>query len=153
MQDDFDAWIDRLQEEIDRETRRVYSEKVFQRWKNPTHVGRIEDADALARVTGTCGDTMEIYLRVREDRVLQGSAFTDGCGSSMVCGSMVAQMAEGRTLEEAMDLQGADVVEALDGLPEEDLHCAFLAAETLREALHRYLSGSCMQKNNELRDE
>lgn len=139
MQDDFDGWIDRLQEEIDQETRAIYSEKVFKRWKNPTHVERMETSDAWARIQGSCGDTMEVYLNVAAELVIRASAFTDGCGASMVCGSIVAKMAEGKTLEEALDIRGEDVVAALDGLPEEDLHCAFLAAQALHEALHAYL--------------
>lgn len=140
MPDEFDAWVDQLQEEIDRETRMVYSEKVFRRWKNPTHVGRMDAADAWARVTGTCGDTMEIFLRICENKIGEAAAFTDGCGSSMVCGSMAAEMAEGTTLEEAADIRGEDVVKALDGLPDEDLHCAFLAAETLQEAIRHFFN-------------
>jgi nitrogen fixation NifU-like protein len=138
--DDFDALVANLQAEVDRDTQRVYSDKVFQRWQNPTHVGRMGPADAWSRVTGGCGDTMEIYLEIREDRILRASACTDGCGTSMVCGSMAAEMAEGKHLEEAIDIRGEDVLAALDGLPEEDVHCAFLAAETLREAVHAFLA-------------
>jgi nitrogen fixation NifU-like protein len=141
MPDSFEAFIDDLQREIDEETRRIYSQEVFRRWKHPTHVGRMADAEACSRVRGSCGDTMEIYLRIRGNTIERASAFTDGCGCSMVCGSVVAEMAEGKTLEEAMDLRGDEVVEALHGLPDEDVHCAFLAADALREALHRYLQG------------
>lgn len=137
--DDLDAWINQLQRDIDRQTCKDYSEAFFQRWKNLTNVGRMEAPDVFARVKGSCGDTMEIYLRINGDRVIEASAFTDGCGSSIVCGSMAADMARGRTLEETMDLQGDDVEKALGGLPKTDRHCALLAAQTLREAVHKHL--------------
>ena len=139
MSDSLDDWLDGLQKEIDQDVKDTYSEAVFERWKNPTHMGRLDDPDASASLKGTCGDTMEIYLKIEKDRIIKAGAFTDGCGSSMVCGSVTAEMAEGKTVAEAMSIRPEDVIDVLGGLPEEERHCAFLAAGTLNEALDRYM--------------
>jgi nitrogen fixation NifU-like protein len=82
---------------------------------------------------------MEIFLRLEGDRVKEASFFTDGCGSSTVCGSFAAELALGRTPDELIDITGERILEILGGLPEEDRHCAFLAAEALQEALNAYM--------------
>ena len=63
---------------------------------------------------------------------------TDGCGSSMACGNMLTNMVQGMSLEEASEIDPEDLVRALDGLPEENAHCAALAVNTLRQAISRY---------------
>ncbi|MCF8082582.1 MAG: iron-sulfur cluster assembly scaffold protein, partial [Deltaproteobacteria bacterium] len=74
-----------------------------------------------------------------QDRVKAASFQTDGCGSSSVCGSFAAEMALGKTPDELVDVTGEAILQKLGGLPEEDQHCAFLAGETLQEALHNYM--------------
>lgn len=71
---------------------------------------------------------------------MKGASFlTDGCGSSGVCGSFTAEMAMGKNLEELLEITGDIIIERLGELPEGDTHCAFLAAETLHEALNHYM--------------
>jgi nitrogen fixation NifU-like protein len=82
---------------------------------------------------------MEVYLRISNDQVEEASFFTDGCGASVACGSMVAELATGKDLEEASQIGGDTVLMALGGLPEEENHCAFLAAETLMAAIHQWM--------------
>jgi nitrogen fixation NifU-like protein len=95
--------------------------------------------DAYARVKGSCGDTMEIYLRFANDRVEEASFMTDGCGASTVCGSFAAELAIGRTAEELTDITGETILRRLGRFPQEDRHCAFLAADTLQQALHAFM--------------
>ena len=108
--------------------------------KNPLYMGVMEDADGHGRVTGTCGDTMEMFLKFDLDRVARASFTTDGCGASAVCGSFAAEMALGCTAEELMTLTGENVLSRLGDIPEEDRHCAFLAAATLQAALEDCLA-------------
>ncbi len=104
----------------------------------PRHYGKLRTFNGHARVTGSCGDTMEIWLKVGEDRVEQISFVTDGCGSSLACGSMAADLAAERPVVEAAILRQKDILKALGGLPPADEHCALLAADTLQTACADY---------------
>jgi nitrogen fixation NifU-like protein len=139
MKNPMDDFFDKLQEQIFEETREIYGEEVFARWQNPKFMGRMNNASCVGRLTGNCGDRMEIYLRISNDQVEEASFFTDGCGASVACGSMVAELATGKNLEEASQIDGDTVLMALGGLPEEENHCAFLAAEALMAAIHEWL--------------
>lgn len=139
MSEDLDRFVNELQEQIYEETKDAYGETAFKRWLKPQYMGRIADPDGYARVTGSCGDTMQMFLKFRDDRVEEASFVTDGCGSSTVCGSYAAEMALGKTPDEVVCMTGDEILERLGGLPEEDEHCAFLAVETLQEALSDYM--------------
>ena len=139
MGDEFDDFVKDLQDQIFDETRAVYGEVAFQRWLNPLYMGAMEGPDGYGRVTGTCGDTMEIFLRFEEDKVKEATFRTDGCGSSTICGSFAAELAQGKTPDEVTEISGEAILNVLGGLPEEDRHCAFLAAETLQTALDDYM--------------
>ena len=107
--------------------------------ENPRNYGMIEHADGHARIKGLCGDTMEFWLRVQGDILGRVSFITDGCGSSLACGSMTTTLAEGRSIEEVLALSQEKILEALGGLPDEFEHCALLAVNTLHEACGNYL--------------
>lgn len=140
MRDRLDRFVDDLQQKIFDEAREVFGEEGFERWRNPKYNGRMENPDARARVTGSCGDTMEIFLKFDRDRVCDASYITDGCGSSSICGSFAAEMAIGRCPDEIIAIDGKSVLARLGRMPKEDEHCAFLAAETLQAALHDYMA-------------
>jgi nitrogen fixation NifU-like protein len=124
-----------LQQEIDAKGRALYSARVLEQARNPTNLGRMEDPDVHAILTGWCGDTMEIYVRLNGDTIREAMFMTDGCGPSVACGSMLTTMVRGLALDEAEEIDPQDLLLALDGLPEESTHCAQLAVETLRKAL------------------
>jgi nitrogen fixation NifU-like protein len=139
MRDNIDVFVDKLQEQIFTETREAFGKAGFQRWRNPLYRGPLDKADAHARLTGNCGDTMEIFLKFENDRVSDAAYLTDGCGSSTVCGSFAAEMAHGKNPDQLMEITGEAILEQIGRFPQEDRHCAFLAAETLQEALNRYM--------------
>jgi len=134
------AEFDELQELILADARKVYSDTVIDHAMNPRNLGDIQDADGFARVTGPCGDTMEIWLKVKNGKLDQASFFTDGCGTSISSGSMVTEMAKGKSITEAQKITRRDVLDALGGLPEESEHCALLAANTLKAAIRDYMA-------------
>jgi nitrogen fixation NifU-like protein len=117
-----------------------YSEIVVDHAMHPRNIGNLEDADGFARITGSCGDTMEIWLRVKNDTIAEATFMTDGCGTTIVAGSMVTELARGKSAGQALAIGQQDVLDALGGLPEESQHCALLAANTLREAIKDYFS-------------
>jgi nitrogen fixation NifU-like protein len=138
---DFDRLVAELQQQIDEQERALYSAKVIEEAHNPKNLGRMAGPDAYGIVHGWCGDTMEVYLRLNGDRIKEATFTTDGCGPSVACGSRLTTMVTGMSQDEANEITPENLIAALDGLPEESLHCAELAVSTLRYALERYLSG------------
>lgn len=132
--------FDELEEYVMADMRSIYTETVIDHAMNPRNVGSIRDADGFASITGPCGDTMEIWLRVRDGAIDDAAFWTDGCGTSIAAGSMVTELAKGKSVAEALKIGQQDVLDALGGFPEESVHCALLAANTLREAAREYLA-------------
>jgi nitrogen fixation NifU-like protein len=138
MSNDFEKMVNEIQESIMEDARRTYSEKVIERWLNPRNLGKIRNADGFAKIKGPCGDTMQISLKVKDHRISKIRFTTDGCASSIAAGSMATELAQGDKLEEAAEISQQMILEGLDGLPEESVHCALLASNTLKEAIKNY---------------
>ena len=149
MADEFDDFTKALQDQIYAETREAYGRTAFERWLKPKYVGAIPNPEGYGRVTGTCGETIEIFLRFEKEEVKDATFQTDGCGASAVCGSFAAELARGRSPEEITEITGEMILDLLGGLPAENRHCAFLAAETLQEALDDYMRKSHGKNNPE----
>lgn len=132
--------FDKLEQQVMAEMRRIYSKKTIDHAMNPRNVGHINDADGIAKVTGPCGDTMEISLRVRKERVVNAKFWTDGCGTSIACGSMATDLVKGKSVAEALTVNSKHILKALDGLPDSDIHCSVLASDTLKAAIRDYLA-------------
>lgn len=132
--------LERLQAEIIEQAKKVYSESVVDRWLNPRNAGKVEAPQGYGRLTGICGDVMEISLRIARDRVIDAKFLTAGCGPTLAAGSMVTELAMGKRVHEAFRINQEAILNNLDGLPEESEHCALLAADTLKEALRDYLA-------------
>ncbi len=139
MSKDINDFIDDIQKEIFDEAKDVLGEEGFERWLNPRYRGGIKNPDAHARIKGVCGDTMEIFLKFEENHVKEASYLTDGCSSSSICGSFAAELAIGKSPDELFDVTGESILKKLGNIAKEEQHCAFLAAETLREALNDYM--------------
>lgn len=136
------AW-DQLQEHIKNQMREIYSETVVEHNLNPRNLDSFSDADGYAQITGPCGDTMEMWLKVNGNTIVKAGFTTDGCGTTIASGSIITEMAKSKSLTEAQRISQKDVLDALDGLPEESEHCALLAANTLKAAIRDCLE---MQK-------
>lgn len=107
---------------------------------NPTFYGRMLHPDGYACLTGPCGDTDALYLRVCENKITEVKFTTDGCLFTRAACNAAAGLATGKTLEECLDIDQASILEHLGGLPEDHVHCALLAALTLHQAVNDYLS-------------
>ncbi|MBN2713425.1 MAG: iron-sulfur cluster assembly scaffold protein [Planctomycetes bacterium] len=117
----------------------LYTQKALDHYYNPRNVGEIESADASAQEGEPgCGDTIRVWIRVREERLEQVTFKAFGCPAVIACCSMMTEMATGLTLNEARSLNDDMVVLALDGLPEEKLHCSVFAASVLHAAIDNY---------------
>src|SRR4030043_232297 len=150
MSNDLEKTVNELQESIMEDARKIYSEKVIERWLNPRNLGKIRNPDGFAKIKGPCGDTMQISFKVKDGRLSKIKFTTDGCASSIAAGSMATELAQGRKIEEAAEISQQMILNALDGLPEESVHCALLASNTLKEAIKNYLDSN---KNKSLKGE
>ena len=117
-----------------------YSEKVLDHFRNPRNVGTLEGDDVAVGKVGnpTCGDIMEVFIRIDGDKITDAKFRTFGCGSAIATTSMTTEMVKGMTLDEAMELTRQDVADELDGLPPIKMHCSNLAADALHEAIKSY---------------
>lgn len=140
MSDDFDEAMEALQRTIIEDARKVYSQKVIESWLNPKYMGEAESAQGYGKVTGPCGDTVKIFLRIENDKITDARFVTDGCATTIAAGNMACELAIGKTPGQALRITKEVILQELGGLPEESLHCALLASNTLREALTDYLT-------------
>ena len=135
VDDDFAIMVKELQKKINRDEEEIYSKKVIEEYRNPNNFGVLKNPDAFGQVTGPCNDTMKISLRVKKGKIKKALFWTDGCGATIACGNMLMKMAKGKSLKEARFISKRDLINALDGLPKEHLHCANLATDTFLSAL------------------
>jgi NifU-like protein involved in Fe-S cluster formation len=113
-----------------------YSATFKDHLSNPRGAGELAEADAVAEQTNpVCGDRLRLALRLRRGRIEAARFLAYGCPPTLACGSVLTEMIEGMTIEEAARLTRQDIVRALDGLPSRKQHAAALAIETLRAAL------------------
>ena len=118
----------------------MYSQKVMEHFKNPRNMGEIPDADGVGTVGNPiCGDMMQIFIKVKDNRLEDVKFKTFGCGAAIATSSMITELAKGKTIDEALKITRADVADALEGLPPIKMHCSNLAADGLRAAIEDYL--------------
>ena len=120
-----------------------YSEKTLEHFRNPRNVGTLEGPNvAVGRVGNpVCGDLMDIYIEVEDDRIKDIKFQTFGCGSAVATSSMITELVVGMQLDEALKVSRGDVADALDGLPPIKMHCSNLAADALHEAIKNWRAG------------
>jgi nitrogen fixation protein NifU and related proteins len=122
------------------ELKKTFSEKAVAHMLKPQNSGEFKTADGLGRASIPCGDSMQICLRISNERILEAKFMTDGCGPLIACGSMATEIVKGKTIAEAMAMGEDDIMTGLDGLPETETHCATLAVSALKRALTDYLA-------------
>lgn len=109
-------------------------------FKNPRNVGEIENASGVGTVgNAKCGDIMQIFLDIDENEIIRDVKFkTFGCGAAVATSSMATEMIKGKSVDEALKITNAAVVEALEGLPPQKIHCSVLAEEAVKAAIEDY---------------
>jgi nitrogen fixation NifU-like protein len=112
----------------------------MEHFANPRNVGKIEDADGIGEVgNAKCGDIMKMYLKIDDGVITDVKFNTFGCGAAVATSSMATELIKGKTLEEALELSNKAVVEALDGLPQNKIHCSVLAEQAVKAAIEDYM--------------
>jgi len=118
-----------------------YTDKLMEHFKNPRNVGSLDDADAKATEgSPACGDMVTLYLKVDPDTLVIDDIMFEsyGCASNIATGSIITEMAKGKTLDEAKGIDWRSASDELGGLPAVKAHCSVLAVDTLREAIRTY---------------
>lgn len=124
----------------------MYNEKVMEAFSNPHNVGEIENPDGFGKVgNAVCGDIMQITLRIKDNIITDAKFKTFGCAAAVATSSTATQMVIGMTIDEAYKLTNAKVVEVLEGLPPQKIHCSVLAEEAIKAAIDDY---KAKQKEN-----
>ena len=117
----------------------LYSDKVMDHFTNPRNVGEIENADGVGEVgNAKCGDIMKMYIKVDNGVISDCKFKTFGCGAAVATSSMATEMIMGKPIEEAVKISNKAVVEALEGLPAQKLHCSVLAEQAIKSAVSDY---------------
>lgn len=117
----------------------AYSKKVMDHFAAPRNVGEIKGADGIGEIGNpVCGDMMTFYIKVKNNIIEDVKFKTFGCGAAIAVSSMVSEMAMGKTLDEAMEIENKDVAKELDGLPKNKMHCSNLGADALHLAIEDF---------------
>jgi len=115
-----------------------YSSKAIEYYLKKVNVGRIENPSVHLAYTGPCGDTMEVYLKIESNIVKEAKFQAIGCAGAFSSGSALMEMVKEKTLEEAEKITEEDIINFLEGIPKQKIHCACLAKRTLQKAIKRY---------------
>ena len=113
-----------------------YSEKAIDYYLEKPNMGYLTDADQVTELTGPCGDTMKVYLKLDHGRIEDAKIQVLGCPGAVASAMVAMELAKGRTIEEALKIKDRDIFRVLENLPDQKLHCVRLAVKTLEKALN-----------------
>lgn len=138
MTDQLNRLAEHIQNDIFEQTRQELGQDFLDNWLAPQHMGYPGQCSSKASLTGSCGDQIDIYLHIEDERIREARFTTTGCGPSIVCADTACRLAQDKNLEQAAGLEAEDILCELKRLPKDHEHCAFLATQTLREAIRAY---------------
>ena len=119
-----------------------YSQKAIDYYLEQANMGSLSDADQVSELTGPCGDTMKVYLKLEEGRIQDAKIQVLGCPGAVASAMVAMDLAKGKTVEEALEIKDRDIVRILEELPEQKVHCVRLAVKALEKALNEYAGGN-----------
>lgn len=138
--DSFDKHIDKLQKEIIKKEIEVYNEYIVDLSQNPRNWGKLPDKkiSVSQSYTGPCGDTMQFFLKIKDNIIEKANFISDGCKACIATASQTMLLIEGKPIDYTEKLSPEDIDKALKGLPVDHKHCTELAVRTLKRAIHKY---------------
>jgi len=119
-----------------------YSEKAINYFLEKKNLGSIPNADQVSELTGTCGDTMKVYLRVEDGRIKDAKIQVLGCPGAVASAMAAMDFIKGKTLEEAQRLKDRDIFRMLEDIPDQKTHCIRLTNKTIQKAIEEYRSNN-----------
>ncbi len=118
-----------------------FSDKVLEHFMTPRNSGSMIDADSIGTAGDpSCGDSLTLYIKVKDNIIEDISFMVFGCVAAIATSSMTTVLAKGKSLDEAYTINDQDIADALDGLPEQKMHCSVLGATALKNAIDNYYS-------------
>ena len=118
-----------------------FSDKVLEHFMTPRNPGSMTDADSIGTAGDpACGDSLTLYIKVKDNIIEDISFMVFGCVAAIATSSMTTELAKGKSLDEAYKINDQDIADALDGLPEQKMHCSVLGATALKNAIDNYYS-------------
>jgi nitrogen fixation NifU-like protein len=136
MTDEFDE----LEKQIMEAMKQAYSETTIDHAMSPRNTGSIQNIDGFGSASSSCGETMEIRLKVKDGKIANATSWTNGCSATVACGSMATEIIKGKDVSRALAINQNDIIKALGGLPEGNHHCALLAADAIKAAIQDYIT-------------
>jgi nitrogen fixation NifU-like protein len=136
MTDEFDE----LEKQIMAAMRKVYTETAIDHAMNPKNSGEILNPDGFGSATSSCGEAMEIRLKAKDGRITDATFWTNGCSTTVACGSMATEIIKGEDVEQALAIKQSDILKALGDLPGGNHNCALLAANAVKAAVKDYIA-------------
>jgi nitrogen fixation NifU-like protein len=139
-----------LKETIETDTDRIrelligseYSDKAINYYLDKKNMGFLPDADQITELTGVCGDTMKVYMKVEEGRIKDAKIQVLGCPGAVASAMVAMDLIRGKTLDEAKQLKDGDIFRVLEQIPDQKQHCIRLTNKTLQKAIEEYESGN-----------
>lgn len=136
----YNGFMGKMETLLRERLRGIYSETAIEHIIHPHNADSLANPDGYAAFDSGCGETMKIWLRVRDNVVEDSGFWTNGCAATIACGSMSTDLVKSKSVTQALAITAQDIADALVDLPPGNFHCAELAANTLRHALRDYLS-------------
>ena len=115
-----------------------YSDKAITYFLNKTNMGILPDADQVTELTGPCGDTMKIYLKLGDGRIKDAKIQVLGCPGAIASAMAAMELIRGKTIEEAMTIKDRDIFRMLEEIPDQKQHCIRLTNKTIKKAIEEY---------------
>jgi len=119
-----------------------YSDKAIAYYLNRPNLGTLSEADQVSELTGPCGDTMKVYLKVNQGRIEDAKVQVLGCPGAVASAMVAMELAKGKTIEEAHAIKDRDIYRILEEVPDQKQHCIRLSIKALQKALEEYASGN-----------
>jgi nitrogen fixation NifU-like protein len=125
----------------------MYSQKLLEHFRNPKHAGEMKNPDGVGQMGNPiCGDVMKVFIKVKDNRVIDASFHTYGCAAAIGASDVLCELIIGKTIEEAFKINNKDIADHLGGLPVEKIHCSVLGMQTLRKAIEDYKKNKVKNK-------
>ncbi len=119
----------------------MYTEKLLERFRHPKHMGEMKNPSGVGEEGNpACGDRMRVYIKVKENIIVEASFLTFGCAAAISNSDVLCELAIGKTVEEAEKITNQDILKELGPVPAIKAHCSILGMQTLRKAIKNYRS-------------